>query len=101
MQTIKLQDHGLYRELTGTAARNFRSTTGRSQFSRPVALARGEIGAYGTVTLLMNPPLVPEREGPYLRLVSDCRSIRCADSYQVLATPPGGIVCDPSNWAYP
>lgn len=97
MQTIELQDNGRYRELKGTAARHFRSSTGRSQFNGPVALTRMAIGAYGTVTLPMNPPLVPEREGPDLRLVSDCRSIRCVDSYQVLAITSGGIVCDPSS----
>lgn len=87
----------VYRELTGTAARHFRSRTGRSEFNGPVALTGVAIGIYGTVTLLMNSSLVPEREGPDLGLVSDCRSIRCVDSYQVLAVTPGGIVRDPSS----
>lgn len=62
MQTIELQGHGRYRELTGTAARHFRSRTGRSQFNGPVALTGGAIGAYGTVTLLMNAPLCPKEK---------------------------------------
>lgn len=62
MQTIELQDNGRYREFKGTAARHFRSSTGRSQFNGPVTLTEVAICAYGTVTLLTNPPLCPKEK---------------------------------------